>query len=837
MLELNYYHSNEEELTFFAELILPIPVPKLFTYRVPRELVDVIKIGARVIVPFGKKQGKVFTAVVAGLHNTPPSQYQARYILELLDEYPLVTGYQLELFRWISDYYMCCVGEVMNIALPSGLKISSQSKVQYNPDFDHKDLLTSSEEELLEELKKHPALSYDELGRLVGDINVPAVIKSLVGKKAVIIFEEVREKYTPKMIRKIRLHADYEEQAQLMMLIHRLEKLPKQQEVVMRYLSHIPVLRNPELNQKGLDKGILNQDDELSQSSLQTLIKNKVFETFEVIQPRFSEIQASQAEIKLTDAQQTAASQIMSQFEQQNVVLLHGITGSGKTEVYIHLIQQALDGGSQALYLLPEIALTTQIVVRLQKVFGDKMGIYHSKFSDNERVEVWKGVLSGKYQFVVGVRSAVFLPFDNLGLIIVDEEHETSYKQHDPAPRYHARDVSIMIAHWQQAKVLLGSATPSIETYYLAQQGRYGLVELFKRYGEATLPEIVLVDTKQEKKQKTMKNEFSSALLLALEQNMERKEQSILFQNRRGYSPYLQCEDCDWTSECPNCAVSLTYHQRAAELRCHYCGHKEEVPRLCPTCGSTKVRTMGYGTEKLEDQLQIIFPNARTLRMDLDTTRAKNAYQQIIQEFEQGEIDMLVGTQMITKGLDFDKVSLVGIFDADRLIHFPEFRATERAFQMITQVSGRAGRRGGRQGKVLIQTSNPQQGVLQKVITGDYKGLYTEELLEREQYSYPPFTRLIKLTVRHFEQAICRQAAERLAAELTDRLGRTRVLGPEEPLVERIRNQFLYDIMIKIERGPVNMKAVKAFIQERINDILTDKGLRQVSIVADVDCM
>ncbi|OIN56336.1 replication restart helicase PriA [Arsenicibacter rosenii] len=837
MLELTYYHSNEEELTFFAELILPIPVPKLFTYRVPRELVDIIKIGARVIVPFGKKQGKVFTAVVAGLHNTPPSQYQARYILELLDEYPLVTGYQLELFRWISDYYMCCIGEVMNIALPSGLKISSQSKVQYNPDFDHKELLTNSEEELLEELKNHPALSYDELGRLVGDINVPSVIKSLVGKKAVIIFEEVREKYTPKMVRKIRLHTDYEDQTQLMMLIHRLEKLPKQQEVVMRYLSHIPVQRNPELNQKGLDKGILNQDDELSQSSLQTLIKNKVFETFDVIQPRFSEMQATQAEIKLTDAQQLAATQIMTQFEQQHVVLLHGITGSGKTEVYIHLIQQALDGGSQALYLLPEIALTTQIVVRLQKVFGDKMGIYHSKFSDNERVEVWKGVLSGKYQFVVGVRSAVFLPFDNLGLIIVDEEHETSYKQHDPAPRYHARDVAIMIAHWQQAKVLLGSATPSIETYYLAQQGRYGLVELFQRYGAATLPEIILVDTKQEKKQKTMKNEFSSALLQALEMNMERKEQSILFQNRRGYSPYLQCEDCDWTSECPNCAVSLTYHQRAAELRCHYCGHKEEVPRLCPTCGSTKVRTMGYGTEKLEDQLQIIFPNARTLRMDLDTTRAKNAYQQIIQEFEQGDIDMLVGTQMITKGLDFDKVSLVGIFDADRLIHFPEFRATERAFQMITQVSGRAGRRGDRQGKVLIQTSNPQQSILQKVINGDYKGLYTEELLEREQYSYPPFTRLIKLTVRHFEQAICRQAAERLAAELTDRLGSTRVLGPEEPLVERIRNQFLFDIMIKIERGPVNMKAVKAFIQDRINDILTDKGLRQVSIVADVDCM
>jgi primosomal protein N' (replication factor Y) len=438
---------------------------------------------------------------------------------------------------------------------------------------------------------------------------------------------------------------------------------------------------------------------------------------------------------------------------------------------------------------------------------------------------------------VVGVRSAVFLPFDNLGLIIVDEEHETSYKQHDPAPRYHARDVAIMLAQWQQAKVLLGSATPSIETYYQAQQGRYGLVELFKRFGDATLPRIMLVDTKQEKRQKTMKNEFSSVLLDALEQNLERKEQSILFQNRRGYSPYMQCEDCDWTAECPNCAVSLTYHQRDAELRCHYCGHKENVPRVCPVCGSTKVKTIGFGTEKLEDQLQITFPGSRVLRMDLDTTRAKNAYQQIIQEFESGQVDMLVGTQMITKGLDFDNVSLVGIFDADRLIHFPDFRATERSFQMLTQVSGRAGRRAGRQGTVLIQTANPQQSILQKIIENDYKGLYTEEIRERQDFNYPPFCRLIKLTVRHTDKAISQRAADRLAAELTDALGSSRVLGPEEPLVERIRNQFLFDILIKLEREKVNIKAVKAFIQERINDILIDKGLRQVHVVADVDCL
>lgn len=737
----------------------------------------------------------------------------------------------------MADYYMCCVGEVMNIALPSGLKISSQSKVQYNPDFDYAELLTPEEEGLLVELQKHSALTYEELGRLVGELNVPSVIKSLVGKHAVIVFEEVREKYVPKMVRKVRLHPTYEEQAQLMMLIRRLDKLPKQQEALLRYLSHVPVQRDPSLNARGLDKSVLNQDDEISQSSLTTLIKNEVFQVFEVIQPRFADVIVPTAEIILTEAQGRASQEVMAKFQTQNIVLLHGITGSGKTEVYIDLIQQALASGSQVLYLLPEIALTTQIVVRLQRVFGDKMGIYHSKFSDNERVEVWKGIVSGQYQFVVGVRSAVFLPFDNLGLIIVDEEHETSYKQHDPAPRYHARDVAMMLAQWQQAKVLLGSATPSLESYFHAKQGRYGLVELFQRFGDAVLPEITLVDTKVEKKQKTMKNEFTSALITALGNNLEIKEQSILFQNRRGYSPYIQCEDCDWTAECPNCAVSLTYHMRAGELRCHYCGYKEEVPRTCPACGSTKVKTIGFGTEKLEDQLQILFPAARILRMDLDTTRAKNAYQQIIQAFEQGDVDMLVGTQMITKGLDFDKVSLVGIFDADRIIRFPEFRATERAFQMLTQVSGRAGRRGGRRGRVLIQTSNPQQLILQKIIANDYKGLYEEEIRERQDFNYPPFSRLIKLIVRHPEQHISKQAAERLAAELTDTLGSSRVLGPEQPLVERIRNLFLYDILIKIERGPVNMKAVKEFIRDRVNDILIDKGLRQVSVVVDVDCL
>ncbi|MFD1145114.1 primosomal protein N' [Larkinella insperata] len=823
-----------EETTYFADLILPVPIPRMFTYRVPRDMVERLKVGARVIVPFGKN--RVYTAVVGRIHHQPPSNYQAKYILELLDEYPLVTTYQLELFSWMAEYYLCNIGEVLNVALPSGLKITSQSKVQYNPDFDYPELLTEGEGRLLDELKKHSALSYEELGRLVGETNVPTTIKSLVGKRAVIVFDEVREKYVPKMVRKVRLTERYETREQVLALINALEKSPKQQEVVMKYLSYVPVQNNPILNRKGLDKTVLNQDDEVSQSSLQTLIKNQVFETYEVIVPRFGDDDLPNVEVKLTDVQQRACNQVLSQFNEKDIVLLHGITGSGKTEVYINLIQTALESGSQVLYLLPEIALTTQIVVRLKKVFGDKLGIYHSKFSDNERVEVWKGIVDGQYQFVVGVRSAVFLPFDNLGLIIVDEEHETSYKQHDPAPRYHARDVAMMIAHWQKAKVLLGSATPSIESYYHAQQGRYGLVELLERYGDAMLPDIVLVNTRVERQQKKMKNEFSSVLLDHLQHNLERKEQSILFQNRRGYSPYLQCEDCEWTSRCPNCDVSLTYHMRAAELRCHYCGHHDPVPKSCPACGSFKVRTIGFGTEKLEDQLQIVFPEAQIQRMDLDTTRAKNAYQQIISEFEGGNVDILVGTQMISKGLDFGNVSLVGIFDADRMIHYPEFRAVERAFQMITQVSGRAGRRADRRGKVLIQTTNPQQAVLLKVMENDYRGLFEEEIIERQNFNYPPFSRLIKLTVRHAEQNISQQAAQRLVDQLTEKLGEARVLGPEVPLVERIRNQFLYTILIKLERS-ISPKAAKAFILEKINELLSDKGLKAVTIVADVDCL
>jgi primosomal protein N' (replication factor Y) (superfamily II helicase) len=824
-----------EEITLFADLILPVPVHQLFTYRVPRSINSYLKNGARVVVPFGKN--RVVTGVVAKIHQTPPTKYRAKYIAELLDDEPLVTPHQLELFQWMADYYLCSIGEVLNIALPAGLKITSQSKIQYNPDFDHPDLLTSTEAALLEEIKQYQALTYEEVGKRVGDQNVNATIKSLIGKRAILLFEEVREKYQPKIAKKIKLNAAYETPENLVTLISSLDKLPKQQEIVLRYVSQVPIQQTPHVNRTGIDKSVLSRAEDLSESSLSTLLKKGVFEEFEVIVPRFAEAAhfSEPAVITLTEAQQKAADDIVAQFQTKNTVLLHGITGSGKTEVYIHLAQQVLANGSQVLLLLPEIALTTQMVVRLKKVFGDSLGIYHSKFSDNERVEIWKGVVSGKYQLVVGVRSAIFLPFDNLGLIIVDEEHESSYKQYDPAPRYHARDVSMVIAQKQHAKVLLGSATPAVETYFQALHGRYGLAKLTQRYANATLPKFVLVDTKLERKQRKMKSEFSSVLMEELKENLDNNQQSIIFQNRRGYSPYLQCEECSWIGECLNCAVSLTYHQRDNELRCHYCGHKEDVPKTCPSCGSVKVRTVGYGTEKLEDQLKIFFPAARVARMDLDTTRAKNAYQKLIEDVEQGNVDMLVGTQMISKGLDFEKVSLVGIFDADRMIHFPDFRAAERAFQLITQVSGRAGRR-ERQGKVLIQTSNPNQAILQKVINSDYEGMYEEEIKEREAFAYPPFTRLIKLIVKHPDVETASKAAQQLAAVLVQKMGTNRVLGPEPPLVERVRNQYLFEIMIKLEREKINIKAAKQFIADKVTDILTDKTLRGANVVVDVDC-
>ncbi len=829
-------HAPQQTSSIYVNVLLPVPIPKLFTYRVPDEFSPHIQIGSRVIVPFGNR--KVLTALVAKIHKEAPQNYKAKEVLDLLDTEPLIKPKQLELFQWMADYYMCYPGEVMQVALPSGLKISSQSKIQLRPDIEFlPDMYTEKEWQLIGHLEESQGMTYQEASRAIEVKNVYTIIKSLIQKNAILVYEELREKYQPKVIKKVKLSRDFLTKPELERLSKSLDPKPKQQDILMFYLEEVSVLRDWVLNEQGLEKKIINQNPKLSSSSLKTLIKNKVFVEFEETVSRFADYTIEDfPNTSLSPAQEKASQEIMHLFEEKDIVLLHGVTGSGKTEIYVDLIQKVLAGGSQVLYLLPEIALTTQIVSRLRKVFGNQMGVYHSKFSDNERVEVWQNVVQGTFSFVVGVRSSIFLPFDNLGLIIVDEEHESSYKQYDPAPRYHARDMAMVLARQQHGKVLLGSATPSAETYHRARQGMYGLVELSERYGTAQLPTIELIDLKAEKRAKTLQGHFSSTLVKQIREVLAKGEQVMLFQNRRGYSPYMSCRECAWIPKCENCDVSLTYHMYHNELRCHYCGHREEPPRTCPSCGSTHLETVGLGTEKIEDDLKLMIPEARIQRMDLDTTRKKDAYQQIIRDFENRDIDILVGTQMISKGLDFDNVSLVGIFDADRMIHFPDFRAHERAFQIMTQVSGRAGRK-EKLGKVLIQTYDPQHSILGKVLRQDYYGMFHAEIEDRSYFFYPPFTRLIRLTCKHVSRDISQDAARLLANKLIEKLGKARVLGPEAGIINRIRNQYIFNILIKLEREKIDLATVKRFIYAKVEDVITSRVYKKVQIVIDVDPM
>ncbi|MBL7856395.1 MAG: primosomal protein N' [Cyclobacteriaceae bacterium] len=828
------FDQQESRTTLFAELLLPVPIPKLFTYRVPLQWNDTIQIGQRAIVQFGDR--KILTGLVTTIHDKPPLDYEAKYILELLDEFPVVIDLQFKLYQWIADYYMCTLGEVMNAALPAGFKLSSESMVQLHPAFNMEETAHafSEKEYILLKRLQHESLRYSDISKLLGVKHLYSILKSLSGKEAIILFEEVKEKYRPKTEKKIRLTAAYNTAEALEKLFVDIGSKPKQEAVVLKYLQHVAVLQHPESNQQGLSKKNLLTED-ISESSLNTLIKNTVFEEFETIVPRFEAIENREpVVVLLSEEQEQTQAEIFKSFDTHAITLLHGITGSGKTEIYINLIKKALDSDAQVLYLLPEIALTTQIVQRLKKIFGTTMGVYHSKFSDAERVEVWNGVLNGRFKFVVGVRSSIFLPFDNLGLIIVDEEHDASYKQQEPAPRYNARDVAMVMGQLHHAKVVLGSATPSIESYYQAQQGKYGLVKLHKRYGEAQLPHVVLADMARERKQKTIKGEFSGLLLRSIEEALKQKEQVIIFQNRRGYSPMVNCEDCGWVPKCVNCAVSLTYHQFRHALICHYCGYKESLPHQCPTCSSTRIKTVGYGTEKLEEELKLHFPDATVQRMDLDTTRSKTGYDTIIEQFEKGETNILVGTQMVTKGLDFDHVSLVGVFNADRMMHFPDFRSYERAYQLITQVSGRAGRR-NKAGKVVIQTGSPEHPVLNFILHHQYEDFYHTQLTDRQIHDYPPFARLMDITVKHTDKKVCRDAANHLAELLRKNLQGPKILGPGEPMIAKIRNQYLMNILIKVQRGKADLMLVKKTLAELIQSITREKEFRNVRIVVDVD--
>lgn len=828
------FETDDARKTFFAELLLPVPVPRLFTYRIPQKLNDVVKIGQRVIVQFGDR--KIVTGLIFNLHEHPPKDFQAKSVLEILDDFPSVNEVQLKLFQWMADYYMCTLGEVMNAALPAGLKLSSESMVQLHPAFNlEENTMDFSEKEvmLLKRLE-NGTMTYSEISKFLGVKHIFTILKSLSGKEAIILFEEVRDKFKPKTEKRIRLTARTNNANALEEIFGLLASKPKQEAILLKYLQQVPVLQHPDSNKVGISRKALLEHD-ASESSVNTLIRHEILEEFETVIPRFGfEDVRDNPVILLSEEQERAQHAILKSFDDHSAALLHGVTGSGKTEIYINLIKKALESDTQVLYLLPEIALTTQIVQRLKKIFGAGMGVYHSRFSDNERVEVWNGILSGKLKFVIGVRSSIFLPFDNLGLVIVDEEHDASYKQQEPAPRYHARDVAMVVAQLHHAKVLLGSATPALETYFHAKHNRYGLITLDKRFGEANLPEILLADMSAERRLKTVKGEFSGLLLQQIESALARKDQVIIFQNRRGYSPMMSCEDCGWVPKCVNCAVSLTYHQYRHALVCHYCGYKENVPHHCPTCTSTRLKTVGYGTEKLEEELNVFFPDAKIQRMDLDTTRSKTGYETILAGFENGETDILVGTQMVTKGLDFDRVSLVGVFNADRMMHFPDFRSYERAYQLITQVSGRAGRR-ARQGQVVVQTSNPSHPVLNFILKNNFETFFETEMADRHRHDYPPFTRLIEITIKHTDKRVCHDASRRLATLLREKLTHIKIMGPGEPMVSKIRNQYLMTILLKIPRGKADLPQIKHVIQTSVDGVMQEKLLRTVRIIADVD--
>lgn len=826
MLEFARANHTDRE-TLFVEVILPLAIAKNYTYRVPFEWNSQVEIGKRVVVQFGKS--KLYTAIIASIGSQPPEKYEAKYIVEILDTQPAVTHDQLQFWGWMADYYMCTLGEVMNAALPSALKLASETKITLNKEHPfNRAELHDKEYLIIEALEIQPELTVSDVAKLLGQKTVMPVLKLLFEKNIIHISEEVSERYKPRTKTFLRLHPDYHGQASLKALLEILEKrAAKQADAVLGYLKL-------SRTQKNITKAELAEASGAGVASINALIEKEIFiaEEKNVSRLYFEEEEESEL-FELSEQQKEVLQKIEEDFEKKEVVLLHGITSSGKTQLYIRLIEQMIAQGRQVLYLLPEIALTTHIIERLRLYFGASIGIYHSRFNDNERVEVWQKVMNGEYRVVLGARSAVFLPFSDLGLIIVDEEHETSYKQFDPAPRYNARDAAIFLANMYKGKVLLGSATPSFESYYNARTGKYGFAELTERYGGVKPPEIEVVSIALETKNKTIRTHFTSVLLADMEKALADNEQVILFQNRRGYAPILMCKVCAYTPTCINCDVSLTYHKSSGKLHCHYCGYKEDSPKICPACGSAHLEYKGFGTEKIEDDLSLILPDARIARMDLDTTRSRNSLQNLLNDLEDKKIDILVGTQMVAKGLDFSDVTVIGIINADSLLKFPDYRANERSYQLLAQVSGRAGRR-NKQGKVVIQTYDVNHRVIKQVIENDYTGLYMTEMEERRSFKYPPFYRIINLNIKHKDAEMVSNQASYLAAGLRKHFG-DRVVGPEFPLISRIRNYYIKNIMLKFERDAVSIAKAKNIIREVITNFQTTKLSKGSVVQPDVD--
>ncbi|WP_430932036.1 replication restart helicase PriA [Saccharicrinis sp. 156] len=821
------------ETTFYTDIILPVPLPRLFTYEISQRWINDVEIGMRVVVPFGKK--KYYSGIIYSLHDQKPEAYETKEIVSVLDSTPIVNETQLLFWKWISEYYMCTLGEVYKAAVPSGLKLESETKVHYNTNWVPEEKLTPKETMVLDFLSEKKTATVQDLNNITELKNSLPIIKSLLDKEALFVSERLKDGYKPKTKKLVQLAPEYCHDQKLQNVFTELSRAKKQLEVLMVFFTIIGGA-NKNNYSKAIEKNLLKEKSGASLSVLNELIKKGVLLEVETAISRL------QTDTLLTDglhelnpAQQNAKQQIEQQFKEKDAVLLHGVTSSGKTEIYIHLIKEQIDKGKQVLYLLPEIALTTQITGRLKKVFGNAIGIYHSKYSDAERVEVWNDILHQEnYKVVIGVRSSIFLPFDNLGLIIVDEEHENTYKQFDPSPRYHARDAAMVLAHMHKAKVLMGTATPSIETYRNTQLAKYGLVELFERFEGIQMPQIITVNVREEKRKKRMHAHFSATLIEHVTKAINNGEQAILFQNRRGFSPYLECTQCSWVPKCDFCDVSLTYHKHINQLVCHYCGHSSYLPKTCKACNSPALQTKGFGTEKIEEDIKIIFPEIKVARMDLDTSRTRKSHETIIGNFERGEVDILIGTQMISKGLDFDNVSVVGILNADSMLNYPDFRAFERSFQMMAQVGGRAGRK-YKQGTVILQTSNPDNPVILNVINNNFKNHFQSELAERELFKYPPFYRLIHLTVKHKNQNTVNQASDYLGQYLRG-LFKERVVGPQAPTVSKIQNWHIRKIMLKIEGG-VSLIKVKEMLRDAINTVVSHPGFKAVVIQADVDPM
>lgn len=816
--------------TFFAEVLLPLHLPDTYTYRVPYDYNDVIKVGQRVVVQFGSK--RIYSALVRRVHEEVPA-YKTKYLLSILDKEPIVTEQQFKLWEWMARYYMCYPGDVMAVAIPSAFRLSSESYITIHPDFEGEySNLNEHELQVLEVLSRQGRLAVDEVSQITGFQKIVPLLKTMIEKKIIVMDEELKQRYTPKKSTFLALGDDYREEAAQKALFDELEK---------RTTSHkqlMVLLKFMQLSHMGRDevpKKTLVDDKELSSSALDTLVRKGVLVPIAREESRLQHFDATvpASSIALSDEQQQAFNTLSN--ATQDVSLLHGVTSSGKTEVYIRLIDQALQAGKQALFLLPEIALTAQIINRLRKYFGDAVGVYHSRFSTNERAEVWQRTLDPSphgFRLLVGARSALFLPFHNLGLVIVDEEHDSSYKQNEPAPRYNGRDTAIYLAHLWGARTILGSATPSLESFFNARSGKYGFAEMTHRYGGSRLPEVLCVDMKEAQRRKEVRAHFSDFLIQHIKEALDNRQQVILFQNRRGFSLRLECDTCHWVPECKNCDVSLVYHKATNSLRCHYCGYAIPVPQECPACHSTSLKMKGFGTERVEDDLAIFFPDARIARMDLDTTSQKKNYLEILSDFEDRKIDILVGTQMVTKGLDFDNVSVVGILSADNLISYPDFRSYERAFQLMTQVSGRAGRHGN-QGKVIIQTYQPWHQAIRDAMDNDYHRMYDSQIIERRVFRYPPYHKLIDITLKHNDQDILNEAASRYAAQLRQQLG-DRVMGPEFPSVMRVRNQYLKKIMVRFQQGEPVAEG-KRILLKYADELLHDKQLGRLTIVFDVD--